>query len=165
MGLVLLKRKVKKNPDVHPLGNCGDVIRQQICRLVNSWIQKDKEGKYASEVLNPGCIVQWSARMPRTRHQARTPKPQISTPSLPKTVLLQWPIEIHWYQEGACTKRNFPLATRGTLNQEHLYLGTKRDPAPRGSLPWRQEGPCTKRISPWRQEGPCTKAPRGSGLR
>jgi hypothetical protein len=70
----LLKKKVEENPDVHPYGNRGDIIRQQIRRLVNSWIQKDKEGKYVSEVLNPWCIVQWSARMPQTRRQARTPQ-------------------------------------------------------------------------------------------
>jgi hypothetical protein len=69
----LLKRKFEEDPDVHPYGKRGDVIRKQIRRLVNTWIQKDNEGKYISEVLHPWRIVKWSDRMPQTRRQATRP--------------------------------------------------------------------------------------------
>jgi hypothetical protein len=82
----LLKRKFEEDPDVHPYGNRGDVIRQQIRRVVNSWIEKDKEGKYISEVLNPWCIVQWSARMPQTGRKAtRPPQAPDDDDSLPSS--------------------------------------------------------------------------------
>lgn len=66
----LLQSRVHEEDN--PYGNRGDPIRRQLRSLVQYWVQKEKEGKYVSEVLNPWKIVQSKHRMqssPRVQQQ------------------------------------------------------------------------------------------------
>ncbi|KAG7342238.1 hypothetical protein IV203_007330 [Nitzschia inconspicua] len=62
----------------NPYGHRGSPIRTQLRKLINYWIQKDKEGTYISQILNPFCVVQYSSRLDR--------EPPIAPTSLPTRV-------------------------------------------------------------------------------
>jgi hypothetical protein len=63
-----------------------------------------------------------------------------------------------WRQEGPYTISTSPLAPGGTLHQEHLPLGAKREPTPTAPPTWRQEGAYTNSTSPLVPRGSYTNS-------
>jgi hypothetical protein len=56
----LLQSRISE--DDNPYGIRGDPIRTKLRKQVNYWVQKDRDGTYVAEVLNPWLIVQFSQR-------------------------------------------------------------------------------------------------------